>query len=85
MWICSNNFPVITFKCIETVRAPGKLNASNGKSGTHAATWMISMHISPIIFGQTLRSRHLRSKGTQLEITKGLVCLKVSNSKYHSK
>lgn len=67
MWICSNNFPVTPAKRIENV------NASNGKPGTHAVTWIIRMWISLIISGQTLKSMCLRSKGSQLKITKGLI------------
>lgn len=66
MWICSNNFPVMPAKWIENV------NASNGKPGTQAVTWIIRMWISPIISGQTLKSMRLRSQGSQLKITKEL-------------
>lgn len=66
MWICSNNFPVTPAKWIENV------NASNGKPGTLAVTWIIRMWISPIISVQTLKSMRLRSQGSQLKITKGL-------------
>lgn len=66
MWICSNNFPVTPAKRIENVKA------SNGKPGTHAVPCIIRMWISLIISGQTLKSMHLRSKGSQQKIPKVL-------------